>query len=282
MNPLLVLTPASLIFQPLNLILSSLVFTSIPVAAAFLLSFYYMSSYFEASWGRRELIKHFLIVNVATNLLVCIILIFEYAVTFNDEYLFTPIAGLGPFLSSLIVAYKRAIPEHNIKLFHVFTIRAKWLPSLNILLHFVLFVLGMISTLFYNVLVGSVVSWVYIRYYKYHDGVMGDRSETFSFASFFPDSWIGFLKPISTLVYTTLVRFKLLPPLPPRRRPQTIDSSIEEGSKTEEQNAVPPPLPRAPTEETIFTSHAATDSLRRKELAEKALAERLLQKKESS
>ena len=97
---------------------------------------------------------------------------------------------MGPFLSSLIVAYKRAIPEHNIKILQTISLRVKHLPSLNILLHFILFITGVISAVFYTVTVGSIVSWVYIRYYKYHDGVMGDRSETFSFASFFPDSWM--------------------------------------------------------------------------------------------
>jgi hypothetical protein len=141
-------------------------------------------------FSSRELIKHFLIVTSATNLIVCIFYIIFSTVTSSSDLLFTPLSGMGPLLSSLIVAYKRAIPEHNIKIFQAISLRVKHLPSINILLHFLLFITGFISTLFYTVTVGSIVSWVYIRYYKYHDGVMGDRSETFSFASFFPDSWM--------------------------------------------------------------------------------------------
>ena len=50
---LFVLTPNSLVFQPFNLVLSSLVHISIPVGALFLTIFYYASSYFEQQWGNR-------------------------------------------------------------------------------------------------------------------------------------------------------------------------------------------------------------------------------------
>lgn len=53
-----------------------------------------------------------------------------------------------------------------------------------------------------------------MRFYKFHDGVRGDRSEAFSFASFFPDSLSLYLKPLSTSVYRLLVSLHLLPTLP--------------------------------------------------------------------
>ena len=86
-------------------------------------------------------------------------------------------------------------------------------------------------------------------------------------------------------MYTSLVKLHLLPPLPPRRRPQTVDSFIEEGGvESTDHSAMmeappPPPPPQAPTAETIFESHVQVDKSRRKELAEKALAERLAAKK---
>ena len=35
---------------------------------------------------------------------------------------------------------------------------------------------------------GLFISWVYSRFFKIQDGIKGDRSETFSFASFFPEA----------------------------------------------------------------------------------------------
>jgi hypothetical protein len=35
---------------------------------------------------------------------------------------------------------------------------------------------------------GLLISWVYCRFFKTQDGVRGDRSETFAFASFFPEA----------------------------------------------------------------------------------------------
>ena len=71
-------------------------------------------------------------------------------------------------------------------------------------------------------------------------------------------------------MYTFLVSFKLLPPLPARRS-QALD--VEQG-----QEEKPAPLP---IEETIF-EQTASDQKRRKELAQKALEARLLEKTSGS
>ncbi|KAJ3340828.1 hypothetical protein HDU91_000797, partial [Kappamyces sp. JEL0680] len=77
----------------------------------------------------------------------------------------------------------------------------------------------------------------------------------------------NYIKPVSTAVYQTLVRLRLLPPLPPRQNPVS-DRSLEEGSEAQ-------PAPSPPE---LFEP-SAMDSKRRRELAQKALEERLAQKK---
>jgi hypothetical protein len=110
--------------------------------------------------------------------------------------------GLGGFLCGLVVAYKQVIPEHVINVFKRPVIRVKYTPSLIILLHLILFLVGLINITFYMHTSGIVITWIYLRYFKFYNGVRGDRSETFSFASFFPDSFHKSLKPISTATYT--------------------------------------------------------------------------------
>ena len=91
-------------------------------------------------------------------------------------------------VSGFLVGLKQLIPEHLIKPIKGLSLcRVKHLPSLFILISFVCFVLFESQSQFLLVFYGSFISWIYLRFYKYQDGLRGDRSETFSFASFFPE-----------------------------------------------------------------------------------------------
>ncbi|KAJ3173267.1 hypothetical protein HDU88_004729 [Geranomyces variabilis] len=170
--------------------------------------------YFEPQWGLRSFIKYVLIVNVGTYIGVFLAIVMEYAVTMNSSWLFDSMAsGLAGLLAGFLVSFKQAVPEHSIKLFGVISIRAKHLPSVYLLANLVLFILQVIHVHFFIVLFGTLVSWVYTRFYKRQDGIKGDRSETFSFASFWPDLLQPFIKPISNAVFKFAVSIKLCPPL---------------------------------------------------------------------
>jgi hypothetical protein len=44
------------------------------------------------------------------------------------------------------------------------------------------------AIVFYNLVnIGWVIGWVYIRFFKYQDGIQGDQSETFAIQTFFPE-----------------------------------------------------------------------------------------------
>jgi membrane associated rhomboid family serine protease len=150
---------------------------------------YYSVKYFERTWGSKELMKHFFIVTIGTNLITLVVFVIRYQFSGDEEELFRRISGIGGFLCSLSVAFKRVIPEHSITLFRKLSIRVKYVPSLIILGHFLAYMLGWILVSFYTHTIACIIGWVYMRYYKYQDSVRGDRSETFSFISFFPDSW---------------------------------------------------------------------------------------------
>ncbi|KAI8926619.1 hypothetical protein BC831DRAFT_221745 [Entophlyctis helioformis] len=154
------------------------------------------------------------------------------------NYLFaTQANGLGGLLCGLVVAFKQAVPEHNIQIPHLPAFRVKRLPSIIFVVHLVLFFTRLIHVSFYIETYGMVASWVFLRYYKVQDGIRGDRSETFSFASFFPDAMEPMLKPLSTVVYRAMVKIKALPPLPPRTLP--LDGS--------DRQRLPSSTRRAPT-----------------------------------
>jgi hypothetical protein len=80
------------------------------------------------------------------------------------------------------------------------------------------------------------------------------------------------LKPISTRVYNTLVILKLLPPLPPRINAlEDLENQPDESENVPQQPA---------THDEVFEVSHADAQKRRKELAQKALEARLLQKQQ--
>lgn len=108
-----------------------------------------------------------------------------------------------------------------------------------------------------------------MRFYKYHDGVRGDRSETFSFTSFFPDQWQGTIKPISKQFYNMLVSARLLPALPPRITARDLEDqapNIQIGSGINVGG--------------MSGTNFISDSERRKALALQALEDRMKKKQD--
>ncbi|KAI8903755.1 hypothetical protein EDD86DRAFT_214159 [Gorgonomyces haynaldii] len=212
-----------------------------------------MGEYFVRVWGKQEFVKTFAIVSGLCQLTTLIFTFLTAIVTLDYQRLFLPQSGMGGFIFGLTVSFKQTVPEHQVRLMGYNIVRVKHIPSIVLLLHLVLYIFGFITWTFFMHLSGLFWMWIYTRYYKYYGDRRGDRSETFSFISFFPDQFAQHLKPISTTVYTLLVKYKLLPPLPPREQLERAEEGI-------------PPQP-------------ISDSDRRKQLALRALEERLQSKK---
>ncbi|KAJ3330135.1 hypothetical protein HDU76_006367 [Blyttiomyces sp. JEL0837] len=177
---------------------------------AFLLS----AKYFEQVWGSNELFRYVGIINVGALVLATATVLLEYMLTLNAALLFsTPINGLLAVVMGFLVAFKQTVPEHSLNLMQTFSIRVKHIPSIVISVYALLFVLRIVNTGFFLVLYGAIVSWVYIRFFKSQDGIRGDRSESFSFASFFPEAAHPFVIPVSNSTYNLMVYLNICPPL---------------------------------------------------------------------
>ncbi|TPX56354.1 hypothetical protein PhCBS80983_g04590 [Powellomyces hirtus] len=220
----------------------------------------FAGKYFENQWGLRSFVKYVAIVNVGAYLGVFLATVLEYAATFDLAWLFdSEASGLAALLAGFLVSFKQAVPEHSIKVFNVVSVRAKHLPSVYLLLNFILFVCRIIHVHFFIVLFGTLVSWLYTRFYKRQDGLKGDRSETFSFASFWPDIFHPIVKPWSNAVFKLAVSMKLCPPLSNTPLPTTrYDAPPQHGGQ--------PPAQPGPID---------ADAERRRALALKALDMRL-------
>lgn len=101
----------------------------------------------------------------------------------------------------LLVAYKQLVPEHRVLLIGGFiSFRTKVLPILAMsILGGVVGVCMLVDsepyhTFYYYSIIylqawsGMLSAWGYLRFYQRRDGIQGDRSETFSILSFFPES----------------------------------------------------------------------------------------------
>ncbi|KAF9899204.1 hypothetical protein BX616_003175, partial [Lobosporangium transversale] len=121
--------------------------------------------------------------------------------------------GLTAVMAGFLVGFKQLVPEHLVTVWGVFSVRVKTLPIL--FAGFMVFESLITHSQIQLILAiyGLYISWVYSRFFKTQDGIQGDRSETFSFASFFPEAAQPPVKVLSSLVFGILVRFRVCSPL---------------------------------------------------------------------
>ncbi|TPX35693.1 hypothetical protein SmJEL517_g02011 [Synchytrium microbalum] len=213
--PLLAMVPGSSIYLVWTFMTAGFLETSLLPFLIDGFAFIMMSRYMEHAWGMREFLKFVAIVNVSAYFGAWVMALIEYAGTLEPAYFFeTQVCGLGGILCAFVVAYKQMVPEHTITFMQFFSFRVKHLPSVVILGHLIMCLLRLEGHLqFWVALYGSLSAWVYIRFYKVQDGIRGDRSETFSLSSFFPEIIHPIIKPISNSTFNLMVRLKLCPPL---------------------------------------------------------------------
>ncbi|KAF9389072.1 hypothetical protein CPB97_012035 [Podila verticillata] len=170
--------------------------------------------YLERAWGSREFFKYLAVTSVGSMLALYITCLFEYTVRGNEDLLYgTTAYGMTCVLAGFLVGFKQLVPEHLVTLWGVFSVRVKNLP---IIFASYLIIEALITRSQVQLLMavyGMLISWVYSRFFKVQDGIRGDRSETFSFASFFPEAVQPPVKTLSNIVFGILVRLKVCSPL---------------------------------------------------------------------
>ncbi|KAI8599352.1 eukaryotic integral membrane protein-domain-containing protein, partial [Dissophora ornata] len=145
--------------------------------------------YLERAWGSREFFKFLAITSVGSMLGIYLTCLFEYIVRGNEDLLYnTQAYGLTAVLAGFLVGFKQLVPEHLVTLWGIFSVRVKTLPMLFALFMVIESLLTRSRVQLMMAIYGLFISWVYSRFFKVQDGIKGDRSETFSFASFFPEA----------------------------------------------------------------------------------------------
>lgn len=135
----------------------------------------------------------------------------------------TQICGGVALQGSFLVAFKQLVPEHTVTILKgIIKIRVKHFPAIFLLANTISGVLFGTDTAAVLSWLGLLTSWTYLRFYKHQPdltgtstdglGLKGDASETFTFASFFPDVMQPPIAFVADQVYALLVALKVITP----------------------------------------------------------------------
>ncbi|KAF8945558.1 hypothetical protein BGZ47_002450 [Haplosporangium gracile] len=212
--PLVALVPVSAPFQFWTFATASFFERNILMYAINTFILLGCGKYLERAWGSRELFKYLSITSVGTMLGIYFTCLFEYIVRSNDGLLYdTQAYGLTGVIAGFLIGFKQLVPEHLVTLWGVFSIRVKSLPLLFAIVMFLGAFVTHTQIELLMAMYGLFISWIYTRFLKVQDGIRGDRSETFSFASFFPEFIQPPVKVVSNFFFRILVKLHICSPM---------------------------------------------------------------------
>jgi len=133
-----------------------------------------------------------------------ILMIILFMISSITTLWFTPRCGFSGVIAAFTVALKQLAPEQEIKLLFALSVRAKHLPGILLLANLAFLSLGFPSESFPFTCFGTIVSWIYLRFYQKKESSVGDRNESFSFASFFPEPLQPSISVISKITFNIL------------------------------------------------------------------------------
>jgi membrane associated rhomboid family serine protease len=156
--------------------------------------------YLEPIWGSKEFLKFILIINLLIGFSTFVVVIILYIIFRNEQLLFAEIYGFSGILASFSVAMKQLMPENQLPM--LCGLRIKHLPALSLV--FSLFLLTK-PLLILFVLFGIIYGWIYLRFFQSKgSNIIGDMSDQFSFASFFPEPIQPVISSFSNFVFNLL------------------------------------------------------------------------------
>ncbi|KKY21416.1 putative rhomboid family protein [Phaeomoniella chlamydospora] len=214
--PYLTLVPSQCLFYPWTFLTATFVEQNVFTLIVNGLAMFYGGKYLERAWGSKEFGIFVLIVAVVPNLIIMPVYVLWAAISGNVDRALTQICGGITTQAAFLCAFKQLVPEHTVSLFKGFVkVRVKHFPAVFLVLNAVSGLIAGTDTAAILSWVGLLTSWTYLRFYKRQpdlsgtstggEGLRGDASETFSFATFFPDAIQPPIAAVTDQVYNVLV-----------------------------------------------------------------------------
>jgi len=212
----------------------------------------------EPLWGQAEILLFFIIVNLSVALLSSLYYLIVFTCTANTEFLFdSRIHGLSGYLGGICVAVRQVMPDLLIVKSRFGVLTNRDIPLTLVCVIIILSCLGLLSDTFPVMFIsGLLVSFIYLRFFQRHGNRnRGDNADNFTFASFFP----RIIQPVITIlvkpIHLCFLRLNIISSNQPDLLPIT-------------------------TNNVMISSYP--DVERRRQIALKALSERLSKTNESS
>mmetsp|Transcript_9807 Transcript_9807/g.14730 ORF Transcript_9807/g.14730 Transcript_9807/m.14730 type:complete len:349 (+) Transcript_9807:63-1109(+) len=223
----------------------------------------------ERKWGL-EFIKLAAVVNLATMILVFVMMVAFYASTMKDKFLFTPVSGFSAANAAFGVALKQIAPNQNC-ISSTDKIKFKDLPMIVVAFAVAFFFAGITSFPdLLLVLFGTYFGWLYLRYFmKYpSSSFRGDPKEEFAFKTMFPTP----IRPIGAMFGN--LSFWMCEAMGFCKVIENVDSL--------EENQAPTASVSVPEMPTTVSEVERKTAERRRALAYKAISERIEQLKRAA
>lgn len=229
--------------------------------------------YLERAWGSRDFATAVLVATIVPNLLVIPTYLIWGVVTGSSDRAGTPIAGATTVQAAFLVAFKQLVPEHTVSLYKgIVRVRVKHFPAIFLLVNTIGGLVLGTDTALLLAWYGLITAWSYLRFVKYQPELSGadttrlrgDASETFAFATFFPDRLQPPIVVVCDKIYEAMCRLKLIKPFSVEAVAATHDRTLLGGDGR---------LPTSINESRIASKRDEAE--RRRALALKALDERL-------
>lgn len=163
----------------------------------------------EPKWGTVKLLIYYAIVGITSGVLCGCFYLALYICTFNTIYLFNiHLYGSASVIAGILVAIKQKSSETM--LIGSIGLYVRDIPLLYISVATFLSLLTIIrSTILPMSLFGTLVSWIYLRFYENNSRGRGDPSEHFAFKCFFPKVLQGPIGKITGPIYKFLLKVKI-------------------------------------------------------------------------
>ncbi|KAJ9651153.1 hypothetical protein H2198_009554 [Neophaeococcomyces mojaviensis] len=221
--PYLTLVPSKSIYNPWTILTSTFVEQNIVNFLVNTTAVYLSGRYLERAWGSKDFSLVVLIAAVIPNLLVIPTYVLWGILMRNTTRADTPITGAITLQAAFLVAFKQLVPEHTVSLYKgLVKIRVKHFPAIFLLLNTIAGVVFGTDTALLLAWYGLITTWIYLRFFKHQPElagtgtgearIRGDASETFAFATFFPNVMQPPIAAVCDQVYILFCNLKVIEP----------------------------------------------------------------------
>uniref|UniRef100_A0A1A9W5H8 Peptidase S54 rhomboid domain-containing protein n=1 Tax=Glossina brevipalpis TaxID=37001 RepID=A0A1A9W5H8_9MUSC len=173
----------------------------------------------EPLWGQMEMFKFFALSNIGVSILTTMYYLFNYMITKDPLILFdVHIHGLAGYVAGICVAVRQIMPDHLIFKTRYGKLTNRNVPLTVLILSIIFWLINLLDGTYPAMFAsGLLVSWAYLRFYQRHPNGRGDSSDSFTFASFFPNVMQPVISVLVNPIYMCCLKMSIVkPPAPPR------------------------------------------------------------------